>query len=92
MRQTQAAGQGILVLKVAPEGPAAKAGIKGTSRDDKQHTILGDMILSMDGEALENSSDLYRQLEKYRPGQSIDIELQRGERKEHVTVLLGSSQ
>ena len=74
------------MLKVAPEGPAAKAGIKGTSRDDKQHTILGDMILSMDGEALENSSDLYRQLEKYRPGQSIDIELQRGERKEHVTV------
>ena len=88
----QAAGQGILVLKVAPQGPAAKAGIKGTSRDDNQHTILGDIILSMNGQSLDNSSDLYRELEKYRPGQSIDMELMRGEQKEHVTVLLGSSQ
>ena len=88
----QAAGQGILVLKVAPQGPAAKAGVKGTSRDDNQHTILGDIILSMNGQSLDNSSDLYRELEKYRPGQSIDMELLRGEQKEHVTVLLGSSQ
>lgn len=88
----QGAGQGILVLKVAPQGPAAKAGIKGTSRDDKQHTILGDLILSMNGEPLENSSALYRQLDKYKPGQSLDLELMRGEAKEHVTVILGSSQ
>ncbi|KAK9831013.1 hypothetical protein WJX74_000091 [Apatococcus lobatus] len=87
----EAAGQGILVLKVAPQGPAAKAGIKGTSRDDNQHTILGDVILSMNGAALDNSSDLYRELDKYRPGQSIDLELMRGELKEHVTILLGSS-
>ena len=88
----QAEGQGILVLKVAPEGPAAKAGIKGTSRDGKQKTVLGDMILSMNGQRIESSSDLYRELDQYRPGQNIDLELLRDQQRQHVMVQLGSSE
>ena len=38
--------QGILVLDTRKGGPAAKAGIQGTSRDQNGRLMLGDIIVA----------------------------------------------
>lgn len=45
-------------------GPAWRAGIRGTSRDEYGRLVLGDIITSVDGARVRNSSDLYRVLDK----------------------------
>lgn len=55
---------GILVLNARDGGPAFKAGIHGTTRDDYGRLVLGDIITSINGSKVRNSSDLYRLLDK----------------------------
>jgi S1-C subfamily serine protease len=56
--------KGILVLNAREGGPAWRAGVRGTSRDDYGRLVLGDIITSIDGARIRNSSDLYRVLDK----------------------------
>lgn len=80
---------GILVLSVRDGGPAAKAGVKGTSRDQYGRLVLGDIIVAVDGKAVKNASDLYRILDKYKVGQTLDLEcLRTAAGKEHLSVTL----
>ncbi len=44
--------QGILVLDTRKGGPAAKAGIQGTSRDANGRLVLGDIIVKFNGHAI----------------------------------------
>ena len=55
--------KGIMVLNTREGGPAAKAGLVGTSRDEYGRLILGDIITGINGKAIKNSSDLYRVLD-----------------------------
>jgi S1-C subfamily serine protease len=60
--QTSAAG--ILVLNAREGGPAWRAGIRGTSRDEYGRLVLGDIITAINGTKVRNSSDLYKVLDK----------------------------
>ena len=82
---------GILVLSVKDSGPAAKAGVKGTSRDSYGRLVLGDIIVGADGKKIKNAADLYRALDKLKVGAVVDLELLRAEAKEHVKVTLEAS-
>lgn len=55
---------GILVLNAREGGPAWRAGIRGTSRDEYGRLVLGDIITSINGSKVKNSSDLYKLLDK----------------------------
>src|SRR5258706_5732020 len=64
--------QGALVAAVEPKSPAEKAGIK-----------TGDIILSVDGRAIENSIDLPRVIGESRPGTAVTLKVWRpGETRE----------
>ncbi|GBF98907.1 protease Do-like chloroplastic [Raphidocelis subcapitata] len=80
--------KGILVLNAREGGPAWRAGIRGTSRDDYGRLVLGDIITRIDGARIRNSSDLYRVLDKAQVGQSLDIEVLRGDNEEHLAAVL----
>lgn len=80
--------KGILVLSAREGGPAWKSGIRGTSRDEYGRLVLGDIITAINGKNVRNSSDLYRMLDKALVGDSLDIEILRGNSKEHVTATL----
>jgi len=56
--------KGIMVLNAIEGGPAWKAGIQGTSRDEFGRLVLGDIIRAAAGEPVRSSSDLYKQLDK----------------------------
>ncbi len=79
--------KGLLVLRTYQGGAADQAGIRGLSSDN-EGMILGDIILSADGEGLNNMDDLYRFLDKKKIGDSINLKLFRNGNNVSVPVRL----
>ena len=79
---------GVLVLDARDGGPAWRAGVKATSRDQAGRIILGDVIVELDGNLIKNSTDLYRTLDKLCVGQKIVMKVMRGENKVDLDVTL----
>ena len=68
---------GIYVAKVNNESAAEAAGIKE-----------GDVIISVADVAVNTTSELTEQVGRHRPGDKINIELFRGEKKKTIAVIL----
>lgn len=83
---------GVLVLDARDGGPAAKAGLHGTSRDEYGRLVLGDIILAVDGKKVKNASDLYRALDRLAVGDSMDVEVLRGNSTTHLPIVLEPSE
>ncbi|MGB8700264.1 MAG: HhoA/HhoB/HtrA family serine endopeptidase [Thermosynechococcaceae cyanobacterium] len=66
---------GVLVLKVLPNTPAATAGIR-----------LGDVIMSIDSQPVSNASQFQAAVENTQVGQGLDLTIRRGSRTQTVTV------
>nr|CAD1823878.1 unnamed protein product [Ananas comosus var. bracteatus] len=79
---------GVLVLDAPPNGPAGKAGLLPTKRDAYGRLILGDIITSVNGKKVTNGSDLYRILDQCKVGETVIIEVLRGDHKEKIPVVL----
>uniref|UniRef100_A0A061SHF4 Protease do-like chloroplastic-like n=1 Tax=Tetraselmis sp. GSL018 TaxID=582737 RepID=A0A061SHF4_9CHLO len=84
--------QGVLVLDARKDGPAWKAGLQGTSRDEYGRLILGDIIVAANGKRVQRGTDLYKALDKCKEGDIVDIEVLREKYKEHVMVTLEASE
>ena len=69
-------------------GPAARAGVRSTTRDESGRLILGDIIIELAGEQIQDSSDLYRTLDKLSVGETVDVTLLRGVDKVSARVTL----
>lgn len=80
--------EGLLVANVIPGGAAANAGIRGLSRDADGSTLLGDVILSVDGERMAEIDDLYRYLDKKQFGDTVQVEVYRGGKRTTLPVRL----
>ncbi|PWZ11149.1 hypothetical protein Zm00014a_028228 [Zea mays] len=79
---------GVLVLDAPPNGPAGKAGLQPTKRDPYGRLILGDIITSVNGTKVTNGSDLYRILDQCKVGETVTVEVLRGDHKEKIPVVL----
>ncbi|CAN6359096.1 unnamed protein product [Urochloa humidicola] len=79
---------GVLVLDAPPNGPAGKAGLQSTKRDAYGRLILGDIITSVNGTKVTNGSDLYRILDQCKVGETVTVEVLRGDHKEKIPVVL----
>eukprot|EP00197_Chlamydomonas_leiostraca_P016229 CAMPEP_0202863164 /NCGR_PEP_ID=MMETSP1391-20130828/3905_1 /ASSEMBLY_ACC=CAM_ASM_000867 /TAXON_ID=1034604 /ORGANISM="Chlamydomonas leiostraca, Strain SAG 11-49" /LENGTH=419 /DNA_ID=CAMNT_0049542769 /DNA_START=150 /DNA_END=1409 /DNA_ORIENTATION=+ len=80
--------KGIMVLSARDGGPAAKAGVQGTTRDEYGRLVLGDIIRAVNGSPIKNSSDLYKILDKAKVGETLDVEILRGSSTQHLAVTL----
>jgi serine protease Do len=72
--------QGALVAAVEPKSPADKAGIK-----------TGDIILAVDGRAIENSIDLPRVIGESRPGTPVSLKIWRQGETRELNASLGEA-
>lgn len=72
---------GVIVVKVMPGTPAAKAGIR-----------RGDVITAIDGQPVRSAENLQEVVENSRLGQSLKIEIQRGNQAQQLTVKTGELQ
>lgn len=79
---------GVLVLDAPPSGPAGKAGLRPTTRDNYGRLILGDIITAIDGLPVRTGSDLYKILDKCEVGQTVEVQVLRGDDQIGVLVTL----
>ncbi|MGC4086361.1 MAG: trypsin-like peptidase domain-containing protein [Polyangiaceae bacterium] len=70
--------RGVVVLGVQPGSPAEKAGLKGVERSARG-AVLGDIIIGIDGRAIDDYDDLYNTLDARQAGDKVKIKVQRGE-------------
>jgi S1-C subfamily serine protease len=70
--------QGLLILQVDPNGSAAAAGLRGLSETNEGDLVVGDIIISIDGEKVETQNDLYRIMDKHQFNDVVQIEVVRG--------------
>ena len=70
---------GALISSVEKNGPADKAGIEAS-----------DVILKLNGQPVNNSSELPRMVAAIKPGSKVDIELWRKGESRHVSVVVAA--
>jgi S1-C subfamily serine protease len=84
--------QGILIAKVLSGGSADKAGLRGADQMlvlyNERILIGGDIITQIDGKAVSSMAELRLVLERYRPGQTVQVTFYRGRAKMQQAVLL----
>jgi S1-C subfamily serine protease len=68
--------EGVLVIDVADDGPAAKAGLKGAVRT-RRGISFSDVIVAIDDVSIKNYDDFYNVLDRHDPGQTVKITVQR---------------
>lgn len=79
--------QGVIVLGVMPGSPAARAGLQGI-RQDFEGITLGDVIVGIDDERIENYDVLYNTLDKHHAGDSVKVTTIRNRKKVETTIPL----
>lgn len=84
--------QGALVTEVEVEGPAQKAGLRGSDREvtvnGQTFRVGGDVIVSVNGIKIRGT-DLTEEILKYSPGQKIRVEVRRGGKSVSLNIVLG---
>ena len=89
-RITQSIGvEGVVLREVYSDSPAEKAGLKGTSRDQYGRIILGDIIVSIDGDPIRNYDDMYNAFDEKKAGSNVVLVFLRNgeERTEMIDVV-----
>jgi len=88
IRQRYVGDKGAAISFVDPDGAAAKAGLRGMMRDSAGRIYIGDVILELDGKAVNNLDDVYQRLENYKIGDTIDITYRRDGKREKTKLTL----
>jgi len=90
-----ASDYGLLIVQVVAGGAADRAGLRGgTERAFLGNTpimIGGDLIISVNGEKVQDQQDLAQLMNKHRAGDTVKITIYRGKTKMDVSVTLGEA-
>lgn len=70
-------GEGVMVAKVEAGSPAEKAGIK-----------VGDILTSVDGQAIKSSWDVMAKVRRIEDGQQVPLEIWRNGRAQNLTATI----
>ena len=80
-------------MEIVPNGPADKAGLKGSNRQvqvgNSLISIGGDVITELNSEKVNSSDDLIRRIRDHRPGDNIELKILRDGRFLRINVILG---
>ena len=79
---------GALVIHVAPNSAAEKAGLRPTGRYSNGSIRLGDIILRMGEFEVASNNDLILALERYQPGDLVPMLVEREGEEIEVTIAL----
>jgi serine protease Do len=74
------ADEGVVVIQVMPDSPAARAGLRH-----------GDVIRSVNGKEIDSPRDLRERVTKIGPGKEVTLDVQRGDQTKHLHARLEQS-
>jgi S1-C subfamily serine protease len=82
---------GALVESVEEGTPAESAGLRGSEIDELSGEIsqTGDLIVAIDGEPVRSADDVVSAVAGKQPGDTVELEIYRGDDKRTVSVELG---
>jgi serine protease Do len=67
------------LIRIEPDGPAAKAGVQ-----------VGDVVIGLAGKEIRTFQDLAAEVRRHKPGEKVEVELQRGEEVLKMSVTLAA--
>ncbi len=79
---------GLVIWNVVPGASAAASGLRGLAQDAGGGVVLGDIIISIDGEKMNDVDDLYRYLDKKQIGDTVKVQIYRNGSETTVPVKL----
>lgn len=69
--------EGVAILRVNPDSPAADVGLEGARRNGWGQISIGDVIVAIDDQPTANDDQLLSALEHYKPGDTVTISVVR---------------
>jgi S1-C subfamily serine protease len=88
LAQEAGVSEGVLIIRVTPNSPAAQAGLRGITRDEEGQIHLGDILLSIDNNPINSSRDLYTVMDDYKVGDTVTVTILRDGKRQNVQVAL----
>jgi S1-C subfamily serine protease len=79
--------RGVIVLDVSPDSPAHEAGLKGITQTT-DGIELGDVIVGIDSDRVDNYDDLYNALDKRKAGDVVEVTVVREGKKTKLRTKL----
>jgi S1-C subfamily serine protease len=90
-----ASDSGLLIIQVVPGSAAERAGLRGgTERVYLGNTPIlrgGDLMVAVDGQAVDDAQELSHVMQRHRAGDSITVTIYRGKNRMDVKVVLGEA-
>jgi S1-C subfamily serine protease len=81
--------EGVAIRDVYPETAAARAGLRGITTDrDGRRSLLGDVIVGIDGAPIRDLEDLYRLLDQKNVGDQVKVTIEREGRRMDMEITL----
>ena len=82
---------GVVLVQVASNGPAARAGLQPFRRAGNGEIVAGDVITAVDNEPVKDLDDMLTLLERRAPGEAVTLSVWRNgsTRKQAVTLAAG---
>ncbi|MDQ2994444.1 MAG: trypsin-like peptidase domain-containing protein [Pseudomonadota bacterium] len=78
--------KGVIVSAVVANSPAAKAGLRGTLRDENGKIRLGDVIVKINGHPVSTYEDLYQILDNSGIGEEVQLQYRRDDALHDVKI------
>lgn len=80
--------KGLVIGRVAPDGPADRAGLRETRIRPGGKIDIGDIITTIDGKKVRTANDLLDILDQHESGDTVSVEFTRDGRQQQTTVTL----
>ena len=80
--------KGVVVLRVTPGSPAARAGLKGSSVDRDGSLTPGDIITTVQGKQVDTIPKLLARLDDFKVGETVTITILRDGKKQKQNIQL----
>jgi S1-C subfamily serine protease len=84
--------RGVALVRVASDGPAARAGLQPFRRGAQGEVIGGDVITAVGDDAVTDLDDMLTLLERRQAGESVTLTVWRGGQTRRVAAVLGSAE
>jgi S1-C subfamily serine protease len=89
------ADYGLLIVQVVPGSAAERAGLRGgTERaylGNIPITLGGDLMVAIDGQAIEDQQELSHFMQNHRAGDTVSVTIYRGRKRMDIKVVLAES-